>query len=241
MKCLSAGHTKSASAPESTTMDHCWFDHVQRKKFLTNHVASLAARPQAKDPTGNKTSLNIAVRVDTFSEFALMFTGTGRPDAAVSDADESGGDVETTCAETASGHDLAPWWIRDNSALFCIDISRCSLSCLCTLCRLCHWISYLIICVRICTCLHEHKCLWRGVCRESSRCAHPCGRLLHPFASQAEWSFPGSFGASRSVISVSDSTLDRLQGMHHCLFGWFLQPATPCSVFDTVSASTTSS
>ena len=124
---------------------------------------------------------------------------------------------------------------------FCIDISRCSLSCLCTLCRLCHWISYLIICVRICTCLHEHKCLWRGVCRESSRCAHPCGRLLHPFASQAEWSFPGSFGASRSVISVSDSTLDRLQGMHHCLFGWFLQPATPCSVFDTVSASTTSS
>ena len=107
MKCLSAGHTKSASAPESTTMDNCWFDHVQRKKFLTNHVASLAARPEAKDPTGNKTSLNIAVRVDTFSEFALLFTGTGRPDAAVSDADESGGDVETTCAETASGHDLA--------------------------------------------------------------------------------------------------------------------------------------
>ena len=49
----------------------------------------------------------------------------------------------------------------------------------------------------------------------------------HPAAlrSMAEYSFPGSFGASKSVVScdiveVSGATRDRLQGLHDCFFGW---------------------
>ena len=38
-------------------------------------VASLAARPESEDPTGNTTSLKIAARAATFSAFAPLFTG----------------------------------------------------------------------------------------------------------------------------------------------------------------------
>ena len=51
--------------------------------------------------------LKIAARAATFSAFAPLFTGQEDKVVTFLDDDEGGGDVNTTCEETASGHDLA--------------------------------------------------------------------------------------------------------------------------------------
>ena len=57
----------------------------------------------------DKTSLKIAARAATFSEFALLLTWVDRPSGDTSDGDETGVDVNTVCAEEEefSGHDFA--------------------------------------------------------------------------------------------------------------------------------------
>ena len=72
-------------------------------------VTSLAARADSEDPPGDKTSLKIAPRATTFSEFALRFTEVDRPGGATSGGDETGVDVNTACAEEEdfSVHDFA--------------------------------------------------------------------------------------------------------------------------------------
>ena len=62
-------------------------------------VASLDARADSQDPPGDKTSLKIAATATTLSAFAQLFTGAGGPGAPTSDDDETGTDVNTTCAE----------------------------------------------------------------------------------------------------------------------------------------------
>ena len=95
---------------------NAWFDHVQRNTGNVRRttqpadlasVASLVAWPESEDQTGDKTSLKIAARAATFSEFGPLFTETSRPSGAVSDDEEGGGDVNASCTETASGDDLA--------------------------------------------------------------------------------------------------------------------------------------
>ena len=71
-----------------TCIEHrkfCNEPHNQRT-WQESRVSSLG---QIQKP-GDKTSLEIAARATTFSEFALLFTGTDRPGGATSDDDETG-------------------------------------------------------------------------------------------------------------------------------------------------------
>ena len=93
-------------------------DHVQRTQEIFDEPHNQRTRRESqvsslgkiqKIHLEDKTSLKFAARATTFSEFAHMFTGAGRPGGATSDDDEVTGDVNTTCAgeEAASGHDFA--------------------------------------------------------------------------------------------------------------------------------------
>ena len=82
-------------------------------------MASLAAQPESENPTGDTISVKVAARADTLSEFALLFTETGRPCGAVSDAAESGSDVNNNLRRDGIPTEPCPvWWIRDLSTLF---------------------------------------------------------------------------------------------------------------------------
>ena len=99
------------------------YDHRQKlglitcnehRKFLTNHITSGPSERCESCCSARVRGSNRRQHVSQdcssgcrLSEFALLFTKTRRPSGAVSDDDESGGDVNTTCAETASGHNLA--------------------------------------------------------------------------------------------------------------------------------------
>ena len=106
-------------------------------------------------------------------------------------------------------------------------------------------------CVRICTCPLERKCPWQSVYKESLRCLHLCGHLWHPFPPQpswvsvsitahpaalrsmAEYSFPGSLGASKPEISCTllRSLITPVTDFRDCitvfLMANFQPPATP--------------
>ena len=113
--------------------------------------------------------LRIAARATTFSEFAR--------------GDETGVDVNTTCAEEAesSGHDLAQCGGFVIFHTSCTDPFRCSTSCPCCPCRRTWNPNF---CVRICTCPLELKCPLQSVYKESLRCVRRCGHLWHPFPLQ---------------------------------------------------------
>ena len=83
--------------------------------------ARLVAPPESEDPPGDKTSLRIAATAATFSEFALLLTGAGRPGGAVSDDDEGGSDVNAACADAVSGHDLAQCGVSHSA----FHLNRC--------------------------------------------------------------------------------------------------------------------
>ena len=121
-------------------------------------------------------------------------------------------------------------------------------------------ISNLILCVRICTRLHEQKCLLRDVCREWSRLHATLWSPLAPFPapaelslgqvsasitaqqaalrSRAEQTFPGSFGASRSVTSCTllRSLMPPVTVFRDCItVSWDGELPAACNSLRTVS------
>ena len=89
---------------------NAWFDHVQRTQEIFDEPHNQRTWQQLRvSSLGQIQKIHqIAARATTFSEFALLFTGAGRPGGATSDDDETGSEVSTTCEEEeASGHDFA--------------------------------------------------------------------------------------------------------------------------------------
>ena len=237
----------------------------EHRNFLTNGTTSRTWPASPVSLLGQSQKIQLETRrlsrlqpeLPHFSQFALLFTGAGRPGDAVSDADESGGDVNATCTETASRHNLAPMrWIRDLSALLA---SISSFVRFLAFARLCHFESDPLR-ENLHSSSTSRSAFCVMFCREWSRCTQLCGRLWHPFPpqlscrwgkclrpsppsrpalrSRAEQTFPGSFGASRSVTSCTllRSLMPPVTVFRDCItVSWDGELPAACNSLRTVS------
>ena len=213
----------------------------EHRKILTNHISSWSGENRESRCSGRlrrsawrqDISQQIAARTTTFSEFALLFTGVDRPGGTTSGGDETEVDVNTACAEEEefSGHDCAQCGGFVIFHTSCTDLSRCSNSNFCVSLQLSPRAQ-----VPLAKCLQGVVALYAPLWSPLANFPTPAEPSLRrvsasitaqPAAlrSMAEYSLPEIIRHKQicdfvHVVEVSDSARDRLQGLHHCFFGW---------------------